>query len=357
MKKNLNILLLLHLVLFSFYLIDYSYSQIKKIQAWETPDEIKHFDFETTMMDTIFPAPALLPEPEYSLNDTNTVKWNNDSIKITLEESNAGSSVILYEVQASYDTCELWGFVESECNSATFINLQAGVRIKYRLRYVGIDAAGNYGLSYWSEPEISIQDKNPPTIYQLNIIDLQHGENENWILGNTVNVHIIASDSVLGKVEKICIQESSSFIQQSDTITLESPATYINKELSFDLHTPEQKSISLTFWVIDRAGRNSPEKEFSLFWMTSSSEMFCFPNPFNPKQDQRSIIKIEDQDIEEVIIYDLFGNLIRKLKRTPGSYFFEWDGRNGKNEIVSSGGYLCIVPGSHDLYCKIAVVR
>ncbi len=357
MKKNFNILLLLSLLLFSFNLIDYSYSQIKRIQVWETPEEVEYLDFETAMMDTIFPAPALLPEPEYSLNDTNTVKWNNDSIRIELEKLFPGSSVILYEVQAVYDSYELWGFVKSKYNSATFVNLPAGVRIEYRLRYIGVDAAGNYGLSYWSEPEISIQDKNPPTIHQLNIIDLQQGDNEKWILGNTVNVHIIASDSVLGKVEKICIQESSNFIQKSDTITLESPATYINKELSFDLQTPEQESILLTFWVIDRAGRDSPEMEFSLFWMLSSSEMFCFPNPFNPKQDQRSIIKVEDQDIEEVRIYDLFGNLIRKLKRTPNSYFFEWDGRNGKDEIVSSGGYLCVVPGSYDLYCKIAVVR
>jgi len=357
MKKIFKTLLLLNVLLLASNLIDYSFSQIKSIEAWDTPEKVKHFKFETTRMDTVFPAPALLPEPEYSLNDTNTVKWNKDSIYIKLQESNAGSSIILFEVQALYNNNELWGYVEPECNSATFINLPTGVRIRYRLRYIGMDSSGNYGLSYWSEPEMSIQDKNPPSIHQLTIIDLQQGENENWLLGNTVNFHIIASDSVLGKVEKICIQESSSFIQESDTILIESPATSINRQYSFSLQTPEQESLSLIFWVIDRAGRNSAVQEYTLFWMPSSSEMFCFPNPFNPKKDQRTMIKIEDQNIEEVRIYDLFGNLIRRLSRTPGSYFFEWDGRNGKNEMVSTGGYICIVPGSKDLYCKIAVIR
>lgn len=356
MKKNTTIVLLLYLSLFLLIFIQFSFGQVKRIQAWDIPENIKyHPVFGKTTLDTIFPAPALLPEPEYSLNETNTIKWNNDSIHAELEKIKI--SLKWYEVQAIIGQTELWGFVDASVDSATFINLPAGVPIEYRLRYIGIDSTGKYGLSYWSEPEISIQDKNPPAIHQLEILDLQQGETSAWILGNTVYCHIIATDSILGVVEKICISESSSFVIKTDTIIISDPPTYLDSEFSFSLSTPEQEPLTLDFWIIDRAGRQSLKKEFSLFWMTPSSEIFCFPNPFNPKENEMTSIKIEDRNIDEVMIYDLFGNLVRKLKRDPGSYFFEWDGRNGRDKLVSTGGYICVVPGSTNLYCKIAVVR
>ncbi len=356
MKKDIKIILWLSFILFFSILINFSYSQIKRIQAWDTPENIQlQLVFESTMLDIIFPAPKLLPEPEYSLDETNTIKWNNDSIHISLEELKI--TLIAYEVQACFNTSELWGFVDAKLDSATFINLPAAVPIEYRLRYIGIDSTGKYGLSYWSEPEISIQDKNPPSIHQLQIFNYQQGENEEWVLGNIVDYHIIASDSILGKIEKLCIRESSNFVSITDTIFIEPPVIYIDSDFSFSLNTPEKELLTLSFWVIDFAGRKSLEKEFNFFWISSSSGMFCFPNPFNPKNGQTSVIKIENKNIEEVRIYDLFGNLIRKLKRSSNSYFFEWDGRNGRDEIVSTGGYICVVPGSRDLYCKIAVVK
>ncbi|MFO7890264.1 MAG: hypothetical protein R6V04_07975 [bacterium] len=358
MKKNSDIPFLCIIILFCFIVTHYSYSQQKRIQAWSTPETIQQYSFfEKAMLDTIFPAPELLPEPEYSLNNINTIKWDNDSIQTSLEKLKA--SLILYEVQAVYNNIELWGFVDSNVDSATFMNLPAGVPIEYRLRYIGIDSTGQNGLSYWSEPEISIQDKNPPVIHKLHIADLQQGDNTNWVLGNTLHFFIIASDSILGKVEKIYIRESNDINSQADTtiINIEPPEIYINREFTYHLLASEQEQLHLDFWISDLAGRKSYKREFTLFWISSSSEMFCFPNPFNPKKGEKSIIKIENKDVEEVRIYDLFGNLVRKLKRTWGNYFFEWDGLNGENEMVSSGGYICIVPGSSDLYCKIAVVR
>lgn len=358
MKKNCNINFLFIIVLFCFTAIHYSYSQKRRIQAWSTPESLQYsFLIEDTVLDTLFPAPRLLPEPEYSLNNTNTIKWNNDSIQTSLQEIKA--SLLIYEVQAFYNTTELWGFVDSNIDSATFIDLPAGVPIEYRLRYIGRDSTGQLGRSFWSEPEISIQDKNPPVIQELHIADLQQGVNTHWVLSNTLHFFIIASDSILGKVEKICISESNDISSQSDTtvINIQPPETYINREYTYKLFTPEQEQLYLDFWIYDLAGRKSLKKEFTLFWISSSSEMFCFPNPFNPKKGEKSIIKIENTKVDEVRIYDLFGNLVRKIDRTPGNYFFEWDGLNGEKEMVSSGGYICVVPGSSELYCKIAVVR
>jgi len=358
MKKSWSNYFLFIIILFCLIHIPYCYSQKKRIQAWSTPETLQYgVHLKTTELDTIFSAPSLLPEPEYSLNNTNTIKWNNDNIQTTLEDIKA--SLEIYEVQAVYNNIELWGFVDSKVDSATFIDLPAGVPIEYRLRYIGRDSTGRLGLSFWSESEISIQDKNPPVIQELHIADLQQGVNTHWVLSNTLHFFITASDSILGKVERICIRESNDISLQADTtvINLQPPETYINREYTYQLLTPEQEQLYLDFWIYDLAGRKSLEKEFRLFWMSSSSKMFCFPNPFNPKRGEKSIIKIENQEVDEVRIYDLFGNLVRKLNRTPGNYFFEWDGFNGEKEMVSSGGYICVVPGSSDLYCKIAVVK
>ena len=118
MKKSCNISFLLIIILLGAIISPYSYSQKKRIQVWSAPESIHYYSFfEKTMLDTIFPAPELLPEPEYSLNNKNTIKWNIDSVQISLEKLKA--SLILFEVQAIYNQTELWGFVDAETDSAT----------------------------------------------------------------------------------------------------------------------------------------------------------------------------------------------------------------------------------------------
>jgi hypothetical protein len=72
---------------------------------------------------------------------------------------------------------------------------------------------------------------------------------------------------------------------------------------------------------------------------------------------ETSIVQINVPDITLARIFDPFGQLVRVLEKSGTSEFFEWDGRNGSGEIVSRGGYICVVDGYEKLYCKIAVIH
>jgi ligand-binding sensor domain-containing protein len=66
-----------------------------------------------------------------------------------------------------------------------------------------------------------------------------------------------------------------------------------------------------------------------------------YPNPFNP---QTSIeYSLNQTQRVELIIYDLSGKLIRSLvndQKSAGKHTIQWDGRDEKGKIVSSGVYL-----------------
>jgi hypothetical protein len=67
-----------------------------------------------------------------------------------------------------------------------------------------------------------------------------------------------------------------------------------------------------------------------------------YPNPFNPE----TIFKYELNETGKtsLIIYDILGNEVKSLVneiQRPGVYELKWDGKNYKNQDVSSGAYVC----------------
>lgn len=84
-------------------------------------------------------------------------------------------------------------------------------------------------------------------------------------------------------------------------------------------------------------------------------EIRAFPNPFIKKNHDNLTIRVKNDDVKNVFIYDLYGNLVRRLKRMQGSYkIYIWDGTNGMGNIISSGAYICMTNKGD--YCKIAVL-
>jgi hypothetical protein len=79
------------------------------------------------------------------------------------------------------------------------------------------------------------------------------------------------------------------------------------------------------------------------------TEFFNFPNPFSPAEGGTNLQYLlgEDSDIT-IVIYDLFGNLVRKLNYSAGvapeaKYplgLAVWDGLNGEGVPVANGGYI-----------------
>ena len=81
--------------------------------------------------------------------------------------------------------------------------------------------------------------------------------------------------------------------------------------------------------------------------------VYNYPNPLNDLDRGTTIMYSPAQDAE-VRIYDVFGNLVRKLHGKEGRA--EWDGRNGQGEIVANGGYIGVVEGISK-YVKVAVKK
>jgi len=85
------------------------------------------------------------------------------------------------------------------------------------------------------------------------------------------------------------------------------------------------------------------EEESSVPMVYSLSQNY--PNPFNPVTRMHYDIPNSVMGKVKVLfrLYDMRGRLVRTLvdeKKEPGSYSVEWDGRDERGELVSSGVYL-----------------
>ncbi len=331
--------------------------------AWRTPPGVSAVlpalpaDLEPTL-----PAPRLFREPEFTLGESNTLAWPADSIETAA--ASAGLTILFYEIQASFDadgtTEVLWGFVNAGMDSAVFSGLPEGPPVTYRLRYYTRNAADGFGLSLWSLPQVSIQDAHPPVLSLWKLSGLQSGETARWIIGPALNHHIIASDLPTGSVMEVFVREKSAFVDETVVYDIVPPRTEVDTLLTMNaLKTPAHETVTLSVWVRDRAGQSSDVLSINLFWIpVEEFRMFSFPNPFRPAAGEIAVIQVPAPDASVLRIFDPFGGLVRILRKSDAAdLFFQWDGRNDRGDLVSTGGYLCVVEGREKQYCKIAVLR
>ncbi|UCH82886.1 MAG: hypothetical protein JSW50_10450 [Candidatus Latescibacterota bacterium] len=96
-----------------------------------------------------------------------------------------------------------------------------------------------------------------------------------------------------------------------------------------------------------------------------------YPNPFHPSEAPTTIAyKLSDDAQVTIRIYTLTGGLVLEKMfnlggqgGSAGLNEYRWDGRNGDNELVASGGYILVIDAIgegetiHTMRRKIAVVR
>jgi hypothetical protein len=96
-----------------------------------------------------------------------------------------------------------------------------------------------------------------------------------------------------------------------------------------------------------------------------------YPNPFHPGEAPTTIAyKLDDNATVTMKIFTLTGGLVFEKSFSPGSQggsaglnTILWDGRNGKGDVVASGGYVLHIEAAgqgetlHTMDRKIAVVR
>ena len=84
-----------------------------------------------------------------------------------------------------------------------------------------------------------------------------------------------------------------------------------------------------------------------------------YPNPFNPKEEETRIVFESDRSGSiTMLIYALFGHLVYE-KTDADAGDLRWRGRNGRGELVASGGYICVLKVGDKIVSKhkIAVIK
>ncbi|MCJ7813351.1 hypothetical protein MUP95_08570, partial [bacterium] len=181
-----------------------------------------------------------------------------------------------------------------------------------------------------------------------------------WTVGPTISIHVVASDSN-GQVMELGIRERNATGDYYLYHAFEPPCDSVDVTIPYTMRSDEKELSTLTIWVIDVAEQQSEALSLNLFWWPDEDKekIICFPNPFNPDKNETSVIKINaaNEEITEARIFDPFGNLVQVLNKDVTKDFFEWDGTNKHGDMVSNGGYICLISGQSPFYCKIAVLR
>ena len=100
---------------------------------------------------------------------------------------------------------------------------------------------------------------------------------------------------------------------------------------------------------------------------SGEGEVVCYPNPFNPAQNQSITISYKYSTDTEVklMIFDISGQLIQTIRTTSadrasdGYSRVTWDGKTGFSEVADNGVYLTsiIADGRVIAKTKIMVVK
>jgi hypothetical protein len=82
--------------------------------------------------------------------------------------------------------------------------------------------------------------------------------------------------------------------------------------------------------------------------------IFAFPNPFNSGINFILSEVLEGNYLPAVNIYDISGRFIKKaelISASPALVYY-WDGKNYKNELVSSGIYIAVIETKRKKFVK-----
>lgn len=329
--------------------------------SWATPPRIQTVLTDSLIDDNNLPRPILDHIQPFSSGIDIVISWQDSMDYVYMGLAELQMTIAFFEVQSTNTRNDsiYWGFVEAGENSAVFKDLVEGILMEYRLRYYVWDTAGNLHISPWSRAETATQDLSPPEILSFEVLNIQDYCTTNpWVIGPLIGMRVQARD-VNGQIMQLAIREKSSGIDQTLFDDLDNhPRTNVDTTIYYTLLTEPSQPITLECWVVDVAEHTAEDTfRIQLFYLLSDPKVVCYPNPFLLKESC-TIIKVEKPGVREANIYDAFGNLVRTLRKDPMiDLGFEWDGRNERGDQVARGGYICVIDGNQDLYCKIAVIR
>jgi hypothetical protein len=202
-------------------------------------------------------------------------------------------------------------------------------------------------------------DQIQPDLFSTTIRAVSPPGSEDYTNSTAVSVEVCARDSGLLKEIQMSLDSTFSTFSTTDISSDMTGDTCIS--VPFEI-TTDNGLKTIYARIVDFAeniGQVMSDQIIADF--DPIKEVSNFPNPFNPNLEPTTLVVKSDGNLRiEVKIYDLFGNLVREFDVPSGAIYnqIEWDGRNGKREIVANGGYICIVRvGNEVRKRKIAVLK
>lgn len=270
---------------------------------------------------------------------------------------------ICWSIEGSLDF--LMVFIDSNCDSVAddsvliqqpsaescyaFINLEDGK--KYCFWLSGKDVQQR---RVESSIVSTIQDNTSPIIQTFTYPGGEILNDRVWTYSREIELNVEAFDFNNGQIWNYIIEEGLVSSQEGvfpDSVTAQ------NEMIAYKVKSAANNStqVNLKLKVVDGAGNESEYAELVLFFQESPPDMFAFPNPFNPFRESLTI-RLNQTVETELKIYDFFGNLVRTITQKSNAHDFTWDGRNGDNQMVANGGYICIGVNTKARF-KIGVVK
>ena len=340
------------------YDVNLALMQDERIEVWcRAVDNAGNISLELAQDDIFYAGPIQLQVTLYDLNDTTDTRFSpTDQVGVRIQRI-AGFVENVAITDDPSAPKEFFSFpMEQGYFDTLFVFHSDSLGYTATLYCVGTNSAGRYD-STWATIRI---DKVPPVISALWIeANLPRGD-RSWSHRRDVEIHVSALDDY-GEIARIDVSEDSAFQEFS---VADIPEGYPSVEQLVSFTLSGGNGLKRVYArVYDRAEHASAILSSTIMLdLDPITVVTNHPNPFNPNIGQSTIIvvKTNGKTAVEVRIYDVFGNLVRTLSRPPGRTYYEieWDGRNDYNEMVASGGYICVVrTDQRTIKRKIAVLK
>ena len=194
--------------------------------------------------------------------------------------------------------------------------------------------------------------------------------NPSWVGGNK---HATLTGRVVDAYENGVPDQPMSFALSSGTgsVTAVDSLTDANGDARADFLSPRDPE---TDRIRATSGSFTRDLDLVIAFVSPTAGggyVTNFPNPFHPPSEPTTLAyKLDDQASVTIRIFTQSGDLVRRedfARGAPGGVQglnqYVWDGRNGKGDVVSSGGYLVLIEAQangatlHVIKRKIAVIR
>jgi flagellar hook assembly protein FlgD len=224
-------------------------------------------------------------------------------------------------------------------------------RFFYRVRAMTDDDRSSVPCNIVS----SIHDITPPDLESIVLFDPGTGDST-WTETRKIKVRYLAHEKYPAFIKLWEQSGDTSVVSVTDTAGI----------VDFTLSAAEERK-TVFACMVDMADSTGDTVQADIYYGSPHN----YPNPFNPPdQHTNMVFRLPQAGEVNIVIFDLFGDKVYEsgpISATKGlndgqtNPQLRWNGRNGKGELVASGGYLCKIKRDDetikDKIIKIGVLR